>query len=97
MNLKVVITENSVEVEGTLGKVLVGLAVYIDVLIKNKVPENLIREAIELPFEERNKEKTVETIVDNENLKIKKLNLNNLTKEEAKKVIDKEILSKMPD
>lgn len=97
MSLKVVITENGVEVEGTLGKVLAGLAAYIDALIKNKVPENLIREAIELPFEERNKEKTVETIVDNENLKIKKLNLNNLTKEEAKKVIDKEILSKILD
>lgn len=97
MNLKVVITENSAEVEGTLEEVLAGLAAYIDVLIKNKVPENLIREVIELPFEERNKEKKVETIVDNENLKIKKLNLNNLTKEEAKKVIDKEILSKMPD
>lgn len=97
MSLKVVITENGVEVEGTLGEVLAGLAAYIDALIKNKVPENLIREAIELPFEERNKEKTVETIVDNENLKIKKLNLNNLTKEEAKKVIDKEILSKILD
>ena len=97
MNLKVVITENSAEVEGTLEEVLAGLAAYIDVLIKNKVPENLIREVIELPFEERSKEKKVETIVDNENLKIKKLNLNNLTKEEAKKVIDKEILSKMPD
>lgn len=97
MSLKVVITENSIEGAGTLGEVLAGLAAYIDILIKNKVPEDLIREVIELPFEERNKEKAVETIVDNENLKIKKLNLNNLTKEEAKKVIDKEILSKIPD
>lgn len=97
MSLKVVITENRIEGAGTVEEVLAGLVAYIDMLIKNKVPESLIREIIELPFEERNKEKTVETIVDNENLKIKKLNLNNLTKEEAKKAIDKEILSKMPD
>lgn len=41
------------------------------------------------------KTKKVETIVDNDNVKIQKFDLNGLSKEEAKELIDKEIFNKL--
>lgn len=96
MSFRATITEAYIEMNGDVVDKLAGLACYIETLIRNDVPEILIKKAIDIAFEENKKEKVVETILDNDNFKIRKFDLNNLTKEEAMKVIDKE-LKKMFD
>lgn len=45
---KAVITEETTELQGTTSEILTGLACYIDALKKNKIPEFLIKKAIEI-------------------------------------------------
>ena len=96
MSFRATITEEYTEMNGDVVDKLAGLACYIETLIKNDIPEILIKKAIDIAFEENKEEKAVETILDNDNFKIQKFNLNNLTKEESIKVINKE-LKKMFD
>ena len=62
----------------------------------NNIPEKLIKGTIDIALEDfKNENKKVETIVDNDNVKIQKFDLNGLSKEEAKELIDKEIFHKL--
>lgn len=83
MSFKAIITEEYTEMNGNMSDKLAGLACYIEALLKNDVPKTLIEKVIDMVFEKNKKEKVVETILD--------FDLNNLTTEEAMKVIDKEI------
>lgn len=91
MSFKAVITEEYTEMNGDAVDRLAGLACYIEALIESEVPEILIEKVIDMTFEKNKKKKTVKTILDNDSFKIQKFDLNNLTKEEAMKLIDKEI------
>lgn len=90
MSFKATITEEYTEMNGNVADKLAGLACYIEALLKSEVPETLIKKVVDTTFED-NKKKTVETILDSDNFKIQKFDLNNLTKEEAMKVIDEQI------
>lgn len=98
MSFRATITEEYTTMNGTITDKLAGLACYIEALLKNEVSETLIKKIVDITFEENKKEKTVKTILDDDNIKIKiqKFDLNNLTKKEAIEVIDKE-LKKMFD
>lgn len=91
MSFKATITEEYTEMNGNVIEKLTGLTCYIEALLKNDVPEILIKKVVAIAFEENKKKKAVETILDNDNLKIQRFDLNNLTKEEAMKVIDEQI------
>lgn len=91
MSFKATITEEYAEMNGNVADKLAGLVCYIETLLKNDVPEILIKKVVDIAFEENKKKKAVETILDNDNLKIQRFDLNNLTKEEAMKVIDEQI------
>lgn len=91
MSFRATITEEYTEMNGNVADKLAGLACYIEALLENEVPETLIKRVIDMTFEKNKKEKNVETILENDNLKIQKFDLNNLTKEEAMKVIDEEL------
>ncbi len=45
----------------------------------------------------RKYQEQIETILDNDDMKIQKFNLNNMTKEEAKEIFEEKILNKMFD
>lgn len=95
MSFKAEITENYTKIEGKTDEVLAGLAMYVRALRKNNIPETLIKGTMDIALEDFRKENKVETIIDNENIKIQKLDLNGLSKEEAKELIDKEIFNKI--
>lgn len=59
---------------------LAGLACYVNALRKEEIPIHLIEYAIELGLEN-----------DNNNIKIEKIDLNNMSKEETKATIAKEL------
>lgn len=95
MSFKAEITEKYTSIEGRVPEILAGLAAYINVLKKEGIPKKLIQQVVDLALEDK-KEKRAETILDTNNVKVKKFDLNNMSKEEAKKFIEKEI-SKMFD
>lgn len=47
-NFKAVITEDSTEIKGEIPEILTGLAMYIRALLKNDIPETMIREVVNL-------------------------------------------------
>lgn len=95
MSFKAEITEKYTRIEGRVPEILAGLAAYINVLKKEGIPKKLIQQVVDLALEDK-KEKRAETILDTNKVKVKKFDLNNMSKEEAKKFIEKEI-SKMFD
>lgn len=95
MSFKAEITENYTKIEGKTDEVLAGLAMYVRALRKNNISEALIKGTMDIALEDFRKENKVETIIDNENIKIQKLDLNGLSKEEARELIDKEIFNKI--
>lgn len=97
---KAEITEEYTKIQGTGSEKLAGLSCYIEALRKAGMPDVFIKKAIKIGFEdleENEEDKKIETILDNDNVKIQKFDLNNLTKEEAKEFFEKEIFNKMFD
>lgn len=90
MKFKAVITEEYVELTGKTDEILAGLVCYIKALKDDGISKKIIRQVIELGLEDK-EEKRTETILDNEKVKIQKFDLNNMSKEEAKDLIEKEI------
>ena len=88
MKFKALITKDSIDIEGTSAEVLTGLVMYIKTLIDSDISEKTIREAIELAFKDK-KEKNYQ------NVRVQKFDLNGLSKEEAKKLLDEEIFNKL--
>lgn len=88
MSFKAVITEKYTEMNGTGTERLAGLACYIDALIDMGIPKQLIKLVVGISL---NDDKTANTIFDNDEFKIQKIDLNKVTEEEAKKIINEEI------
>lgn len=86
---KVVITEERTEMQGTLSERLAGLCCYIEALNKTGVPEKLIRSSINVALEDEKENGKVETILDDDKVKIQKINLSNMSKEEAREILNK--------
>ena len=98
MSFKAVITEEGTDVQGTITECLTGLLFYIKKKEKSGIPENIIKQVIGLKYNDINKKKyEKEMILDNGKVKIQKIDFNNVTKEEAKKIFDEEIISKLFD
>lgn len=92
---KVEVTEKCTIVQGTLSEILAGLCCYIEELIKIGITKEIIEKVIDTALQDESKENKVETILDNDEMKIQKFDLNNMTKEEAKELLDKEIINKL--
>lgn len=88
MKFKALITEDSIDIEGTSAEVLTGLVMYIKTLIDSDISEKTIREVIELAFKNKKEKKY-------QNVRVQKFDLNGLSKEEAKKLLDEEIFNKL--
>lgn len=88
MKFKALITKDSIDIEGTSAEVLTGLVMYIKTLIDSDISEKTIREAIELAFKDKKEKKY-------QNVRVQKFDLNGLSKEEAKKLLDEEIFNKL--
>ncbi len=82
MSFKAEITENKIEIRGTGIELLAGLLAYIDALKKNGIPKSFIQEVIEAYLKDEKEKK---------NKKVQKFDLSNMSKEEAKNFIEKEI------
>ena len=95
MSFKAEITENYIKLEGKMDEILAGLAIYISKLKDNGISKEIIQDVVDLALKDK-KEKRAETILDTDKVKIQKIDLNNMSKEEAKDLITKEI-SKMFD
>lgn len=88
MKFKALITEDSIDIEGTSAEVLTGLVMYIKTLIDSDISEKTIREVIELAFKDKKEKKY-------QDVRVQKFDLNGLSKEEAKKLLDEEIFNKL--
>lgn len=91
MSFRAEITENYIKIEGKTDEILAGLAAYISKLKDNGISKEIIQEVVDLALKDK-KEKRAETILDTDKVKIQKFDLNNMSKEEAKDLITKEIL-----
>ena len=91
MSFRAEITENYIKIEGKTDEILAGLAVYISKLKDNGISKEIIQEVVDLALKDK-KEKRAEKILDTDKVKIQKIDLNNMSKEEAKDLITKEIL-----
>lgn len=91
MSFRAEITENYIKIEGKTDEILAGLAVYISKLKDEGISKEIIQEVVDLALKDK-KEKRAETILDTDKVKIQKFDLNNMSKEEAKNLITKEIL-----
>lgn len=91
MSFRTEITENYIKIEGKTDEILAGLAVYISKLKDEGISKEIIQEVVDLALKDK-KEKRAETILDTDKVKIQKIDLNNMSKEEAKDLITKEIL-----
>lgn len=93
---KAIITEEQIEITGRTTDILTGLVMYIKQLLNVGINENTIRKVVNLAFKKEEKEdKKVETINDDDKFKVQKIDLNGLTKEEARDLLDKEIFNKL--
>lgn len=88
MKFKALITEDLIDIEGPSAEVLTGLVMYIKTLIDSDISEKTIREVIELAFKDKKEKKY-------QNVRVQKFDLNGLSKEEAKKLLDEEIFNKL--
>lgn len=95
MNFKAEITEKYTKIQGETDEVLAGLGMYVRALRKNNISERLIKETINMVLDDFKKESKVETIVDNDKVKIRKFDLNGLSKEEVRELFDKEIFNEL--
>ena len=86
MSFRAEITENYIKIEGKTDEILAGLAVYISKLKDNGISKEIIQEVVDLALKDK-KEKRAETILDTDKVKIQKIDLNNMSKEEAKDLI----------
>ena len=91
MSFKAVITDKDIEINGTKVEQLAGLLCYIDYLKDEGISNKIIRKAINLSLEDTK----IETIIDSDELKVQKIDLNDMTKEEAKEFFENEILNKL--
>lgn len=91
MSFRAEITENYIKIEGKTDEILAGLAVYISKLKDEGISKEIIQKVVDLALKDK-KEKRAETILDTDKVKIQKFDLNNMSKEEAKDLITKEIL-----
>ena len=91
MSFRAEITENYIKIEGKTDEILAGLAVYISKLKDEGISKEIIQKVVDLALKDK-KEKRAETILDTDKVKIQKIDLNNMSKEEAKDLITKEIL-----
>lgn len=91
MSFRAEITENYIKIEGKTDEILAGLVVYISKLKDEGISKEIIQEVVDLALKDK-KEKRAETILDTDKVKIQKIDLNNMSKEEAKDLITKEIL-----
>ncbi len=91
MSLKVEITENEIKYEGTEKELLAGLMSYIESLIEDGIPRYFIKKVVDFELDEE-KKKEYENKMKNTKGKVKRVNLNNMSKEEAKDFITKAIL-----
>lgn len=95
---KVVITEKYTEMEGCTDELLAGLAIYIKALKENGVSEFFIKSAVEIGLNEAERNRRVNTIVDEDKkIEMQKIDLNGMSKEEAKSFLEKEIFNKLFD
>lgn len=95
---KAVITEKTTIMNGRIDERLAGLVCYIDALLDMGISKQIIKKVIEIPFEKKENDNTkVETILDNDKMKIQKFNLNGLNKEEATKLLEEELFNKLFD
>ena len=90
MSFRAEITEEYTKIEGKTDEILAGLVCYIKTLKKEGISQKVLQQVVELGLEDEEK-KRAETILDTE-VKIQKIDLNNMSKEEAKDLITKEIL-----
>lgn len=90
---KVTITEDSTEMKGTRIDLLAGLLCYVDALIENKIPKDVIGKVLEKHLKAE-KDNRTKTIVENEKIKIQEIDLNGLSQKEAEAVIKKELFDK---
>ena len=104
MSFKVVITQEDTEIQGTKSDLLIGLLFYIDALKDIGISNETIKKVIDMHFKENQEEKKenkgIETIVDNDEMKIQKLDLEKMTEKEANEELKKmlrEIFKKMSD
>lgn len=95
MSFKAETTENYTIIEGKADEILAGLAMYVIALRRNNISEKVIKGTIDIALEDFKDENKVETIVDNDNTKIQKFDLNGLSKEEARELINREIFNKL--
>lgn len=91
---KAVITEKCTKIEGKIDEILAGLAMYIRALKENDISEKIIREVVNIALKDSKKNK-VETILDNDKMKVQKFDLNGLSKEEAEEILKKELFNKL--
>ena len=96
MKFKAVITEEYTEFQGTTQKILTGLAWYANALKHKGIPDDIIKKIVEIGLmedEELDEKDNEETILDNDKaqIQVQKIDLNNMTKEEAKELLAKEI------
>lgn len=78
---KAVITEETTTMNGTIKERLAGFICYIDALLDMGISSKTIKEVVELALKDK----------DNDDIKIQKYDLSNMSKEEAKDLIEKEI------
>lgn len=84
MSFKAEITEDCIKIKGSTTEVLAGLAVYIRTLLDINIKETAIKEIVDLALK-------------NDKIKVQKIDLNGLSKEEARDLLDKEIFNKLSD
>lgn len=93
MGFKAEITEEYAMLKGRREECLTGLAMYIEALLKNGISKDLIKKVINIVLEEENKE----DVSEDKAIKVQKIDLNGMSKEEAKEMLEKEIFNKLFD
>lgn len=96
MKFKAVITEEYTKFQGTTQEILTGLVWYANALKHKGIPDDTIKKIVEIGLmedEELDEKDNEETTLDNDKaqIQVQKIDLNNMTKEEAKELLAKEI------
>lgn len=92
---KAILTEETTEIKGSTTEILTGLVMYIETLLNADIKKTIIRKVVDLALEGDSENKKVETVIDNDKIKVQKIDLNGLSKEEARDLLDKEIFNKL--
>lgn len=91
---KAIITEKETIMKGTTTERLAGLCCYVEALKKIGISQRTINKVVDIPFEENS---GIKTILDDNNVKVQKIDLNNVSKEEAKAILNREIFDELFD